>query len=257
VHAYSRTAAAKKSKSAHNVPRWLMCTAGRLDAGIMLIETKSLSKRYPGKHENVVNDVNLTFKPYKTVGIFGDSGCGKSTIGYMLAGILKPTAGEIYFDEKPIKYPFKGIPRRKIQILFQHPEISFNPKFRLVTSLKEPYTFYHMPFSISILCDFLQQFGIYKEHLGRYPSELSGGELQRLALARILLVRPDFIVLDEPTSMLDVISQAQIMNLLKSLQQKQGLSYLFVSHDLSLCKTFCDKIYLLKDGYLTSHSPFF
>jgi ABC-type dipeptide/oligopeptide/nickel transport system ATPase subunit len=223
----------------------------------MLIETRNLTKRYPGRHTNVVTDVNLTFKTAKTLGIFGDSGCGKSTIGYMLAGILKPTSGEIFFDQKSLNYPFKGIPRRKIQILFQHPEISFNPKFRLITSLKEPFTFYHMTFSTRILCDFLQPFGIYEEHLGRYPSELSGGELQRLALARILLVRPEFIVLDEPTSMLDVISQAQIMNLLQELQNKQGLSYLFISHDIQLCKTICDKIYLLKDGCLTSHSPFF
>ncbi len=217
-----------------------------------MIETKELSKRYPGKKENVVSDINLTINPNETTGIFGDSGAGKSTIGYMLAGLLKPTSGEIYYNGKIIKYPFKGIPRQKIQVLFQHPEISFNPKFRLITSLKEPYTFYRMPFSMSILCDFLKQFGIYEEHIRRFPHELSGGELQRMALARILMVRPDFIVLDEPTSALDAISQAQAINLLQEMQRKLKLGFLFISHDYSLCKAFCSKIYLLKDGRLAS-----
>jgi ABC-type dipeptide/oligopeptide/nickel transport system ATPase subunit len=221
----------------------------------MLVEAKGLSKRYPGKKENVVSDVNLTINPRETIGIIGDSGSGKSTIGYMLAGLLKPTSGEIYYNDKAIKYPFKGIPRQKIQVLFQHPEISFNPKFRLITSLKEPFIFYHMPFSMSILCEFLQQFGIYDEHIRRFPQELSGGELQRLALARILLVNPDVIILDEPTSMLDVISQAQILNILKDLQLKRGLGYLFISHDHSLCKIFCDRIYFLKEKGLIEYLP--
>jgi ABC-type dipeptide/oligopeptide/nickel transport system ATPase subunit len=221
----------------------------------MLVETKGLSKRYPGKKENVVSDINLTINPNKTVGIIGDSGSGKSTIGYMLAGLLKPTSGEVYFNDKAIKYPFKGIPRQKIQVLFQHPEVSFNPKFRLITSLKEPFAFYHFPFSICILCDFLQQFGIYDEHIHRFPQELSGGELQRIALARILLVNPDVIILDEPTSMLDVISQAQVLNLLKDIQQKRGLGYLFISHDHNLCKMFCDRIYSLKNGNLIEYLP--
>jgi len=221
----------------------------------MLIETKGLSKRYSGKGDNVVTGINLAIGLNETIGIFGDSGSGKSTIGYMLAGILKPTSGEIYFHDSSIRYPFRETSRQKIQILFQHPEISFNPKFRLVTSLKEPYTFYHMPFSRKRLCDFLQQFGIYEEHIDRFPHELSGGELQRMALARILLIRPDFIILDEPTSMLDVISQAQVINLLKELQAKQGLGFLFISHDYKLCETFCDKIYFLRNGSLTSSSP--
>jgi ABC-type dipeptide/oligopeptide/nickel transport system ATPase subunit len=200
----------------------------------MLIEAKGLSKRYPGKKENVVSDVNLTIDPNETVGIIGDSGSGKSTIGYMLAGLLKTTSGEVYFNDKAIKYPFKGIPRQKIQVLFQHPEVSFNPKFRLITSLKEPFKFYHIPFSVHILDEFLQQFGIYDEHIRRFPQELSGGELQRIALARILLVNPNIIILDEPTSMLDVISQAQILNILKDLQKQRGLGYLFISHDCNL-----------------------
>ena len=218
----------------------------------MMIETQVLSKRYPSGDKNVITDANLVIQPCQTVAVFGDSGSGKSTIGYMLAGILKPTSGKIYFKDKYIKYPFKGITRQKIQILFQHPEVSFNPKFRLIESLKEPYTFYHMPFSMGNLCEFLQQFGIYEEHIHRFPHELSGGELQRMALARILLVQPDFIVLDEPTSMLDVISQAQIIGILKDVQQKHGLSYLFISHDYDLCESFSNRIYFLKDGCLKS-----
>ncbi len=197
---------------------------------------------------------NLIINPNETIGIFGDSGAGKSTIGYMVAGLLKPTSGEIYFKDKVLKYPFKGIPRQKIQVLFQHPEISFNPKFRLITSLKEPYTFCHMPFSKKILCDLLKQFGIYEEHIGRFPNELSGGELQRMALARILMVQPELIVLDEPTSALDAISQAQVINLLQEMQRKLNLGFLFISHDYNLCKVFCNKIYFLENGRLSTDS---
>lgn len=219
----------------------------------MLIETKGISKSYPngnyGKNKKVIiSDVNIEIEKGESVGLFGDSGSGKSTIGQIIVGIVKPTSGEVYLNGQRLKFPLKNQDRRKIQILFQHPETSFNPKLKLIKSLKEVYTFYKIPFSIERLCNHLKQYGIYEDHINRFPSELSGGELQRIALARIMIINPDFIVLDEPTSMLDAISQAQIIHMLREIQKIKGISYLFISHDKLLCDIFSDKIYYIKDG---------
>lgn len=216
----------------------------------MLIEVKNLSKRYTRKGALVVENVSFTIDRGETLAIFGDSGSGKSTIGQILAGIYPASEGEIFLDGERLKYPFRGTPRQKIQILFQHPEVAFNPKMHLVDSLQEVYKFRKLPYSRESLCQYLRRFGIYDEHLDRYPMELSGGELQRLALARVMLMEPDFLVLDEPTSMLDVISQAQMIHLLRDIQQETNLGYLFISHDLLLCKEFCTSIRSLKDGHL-------
>ena len=214
----------------------------------MLIKLEGIRKRYTKKLPFVIENISLEIPRGKTIGIFGESGSGKSTIGHIMAGIIPASAGSIIYDDSELKFPFKGEPRRRIQILFQHPEVSFNPKISLFKSICEPYRFFNLPYSREELNTYLEDFGIYDEHLDRYPSQLSGGELQRLALARLMLVQPKLIILDEPTSMLDVISQAQVIGMLKALQQKQDLSYLFISHDRLLCDTFCDHILSLENG---------
>lgn len=216
----------------------------------MLIEVKNLSKRYTHKGPLVVENISFTIDRGETLAIFGDSGSGKSTIGQILAGIYPASSGEIFLDGEKLKFPFRGVPRQKIQILFQHPEVAFNPKMHLIDSLREVYRFRKLPYSREQLCEYLRRFGIYNEHLDRFPMELSGGELQRLALARVMLMEPDFLVLDEPTSMLDVISQAQMIHLLREIQQETKLGYLFISHDMLLCEEFCTSIRSLKDGCL-------
>ena len=137
-----------------------------------------------------------------------------------------------------------------MQILFQHPEVSFNPRLTLVQNLREPYILRHLPFDRELLCEMLRDFGLYEEHLNRYPRELSGGELQRAALARILVLEPRFIVLDEPTSMLDSISQAQIIGMLRRLQEERSITYFFISHNAALADFFCDEVYCMEDGKL-------
>lgn len=216
----------------------------------MLIKLDNISKRYGRNLPMVVKNISLHIEERETLGIFGDSGSGKSTIGQIMAGILKPTSGEIIFRNQPITQPYKGDVRKSIQILFQHPETSFNPKMKLLDSMKEPYRIFGLPYSREKLCSHLNTYGIYDEHLDRYPSQLSGGELQRLALARIVLANPSLIILDEPTSMLDVISQAQVISLLKWLQEERGISYLFISHDRALCEIFCSRLLHLKNGRL-------
>ena len=162
----------------------------------MLIEVQGLSKRYRPRGPMVVEEVSFTIDRGETLAIFGDSGSGKSTIGQILAGIYPATAGEVWLDGQRLSYPLRGPARRRIQILFQHPEVAFNPKLRLIDSMREPYRLFHLPYTRQGLCDYLERYGIYEEHLDRFPAELSGGELQRLALARAMLMDPSFLVLD-------------------------------------------------------------
>ncbi len=218
----------------------------------MLLTTEKLTKQYKntGGHMALQN-AEISVKPGETVGLFGESGSGKSTLGMMAAGLLKPTSGRILADGKEISMPYKGENRRKIQILFQHPETSFNPALILLRSMTEPYSIYHIPYTYEGLLEYIGHYGLYEEHLHRTPSGLSGGELQRAALARILLFEPELIILDEPTSMLDVITQAQIMKMLREYQEQHGTSYLLISHSRPLCEQFCSRIYRVEEGIVT------
>ena len=219
----------------------------------MRIRTEKLTKIYDsrtGSSEKTIGalDVDITLDKGETIGLFGSSGSGKSTIGQMLSGLLKPTSGKIFYDEKEISYPFRGKERRNIQILFQHPEVSFNPALPLIKSMVEPYRIFNIEYSKEILIESIQRFGLHEEHLLRKPSELSGGELQRAALSRLLTFEPEVMILDEPTSMLDVISQGQIINMLREYQREKGASFVFISHNRTLCEMVCDRIYRVEHG---------
>lgn len=222
----------------------------------MKIRTEKLTKIYDsrtGSSEKTVgaDNVDITLEKGETIGLFGNSGSGKSTLGQMLSGLLKPTSGKIFYDEREISYPFRGTERRNIQILFQHPEISFNPALPLIKSMVEPYRIFGIEFSDEILEKNIERFGLHREHLLRKPSELSGGELQRAALSRILTFEPEVIILDEPTSMLDVISQGQIINMLREYQSEKEASFVFISHNRTLCEMVCDRIYHVDHGSVT------
>lgn len=222
--------------------------------GLPLMEARGVAKifRHSKKQEvHAVREADIVLYEGETVGVLGESGSGKSTLGQILVGLRAPTKGTVLYNGRPVSFPYKGEIRREVQILFQHPEVSFNPRLTLAASLREPYDLYHLPFSREILLRDLNRFGLYDEHLDRLPGTLSGGELQRAALARILTVRPRLIVLDEPTSMLDVISQAQIIEILRQIQKEQRTSYLFITHNLALCKAFSDRICVMKDGVLS------
>ncbi len=218
----------------------------------MLIETKHLTKIYKsskhGKRIYAVKDAFLSLCEGETVGLFGESGSGKTTMGLMLSGLSRPSFGDILYNGQPIAIPYKGAVRQKIQVLFQHPETSFNPALPLQSSMNEPYQILGMDSSKDRLLTHLEQFGLGEEHLRRYPFELSGGELQRAALARILILNPRIIILDEPTSMLDVITQAQIMELLYRYQSTHGTSYLLISHNRAICEKTCSRIYNVNNG---------
>lgn len=197
-----------------------------------------------------VDGASISLQKGKTLGLLGQSGSGKSTLGQMMVGLLRPDSGELFFHGERLSYPIRGQARRKIQILFQHPEVSFNPQLTLRKSLIEPFKLTGKPFDDGAILSVIEPFGLHAEHLSRYPGELSGGELQRAALARVTVLEPEMILLDEPTSMLDVITQAQMINFLRRYQQQHQTAYLFITHSTALAEQFCDEIVNMEDGRL-------
>ena len=219
----------------------------------MLIKADHITKKYKSRTGDkkpfyALKSVSLEIGQGQTIGLLGESGSGKSTLGQIVAGLTHADGGEIYYHDKKVIFPLKGEQRKKIQILFQHPEVSFNPMLPLKKSMEEPYHVCKKECSRQILIEDIEKFGLHEEHLERRPMELSGGELQRAALARILVMEPEIIVLDEPTSMLDVITQAQIIQFLKKYQQQYNTSYLFITHDKILARQICDQIYEIYAG---------
>ena len=213
----------------------------------------SLTKRFRGADKTwftAVDHASLTLQRGRTLGLLGQSGSGKSTLGQMMVGLLRPDSGELFFHGERLSYPIRGQARRKIQILFQHPEVSFNPQLTLRQSLVEPLKLTGRPFNDGAILSVIEPFGLHAEHLARYPGELSGGELQRAALARVTVLEPEMILLDEPTSMLDVITQAQMIDFLRRYQQQHQTAYLFITHSTALAEQFCDEIVKMEDGRL-------
>jgi ABC-type dipeptide/oligopeptide/nickel transport system ATPase subunit len=215
----------------------------------MLISAENISFSYHGGKtaNHVLDGVSLSIGRGETVGLSGPSGCGKSTFGQVLCGLRKPSSGSVVYNGERLSYPLKRQVRREIQVLFQHPENSFNPRIKLYKSLKEIYKLFGLPFSEKNLYEMLAPFGLYEEHMHRFPAQLSGGELQRIALARVLLAKPKLIVLDEPTSMLDSISQAQIINMLMKIQEDKKISYLFITHDKLLCAHMSHRMFTMSN----------
>lgn len=218
-----------------------------------IMEAVSLTKHFRSADKTwftAVDGASISLQKGKTLGLLGQSGSGKSTLGQMMVGLLRPDSGELFFHGERLSYPIRGQARRKIQILFQHPEVSFNPQLTLRQSLVEPFKLMGKPFDDGAILSVIEPFGLHAEHLSRYPGELSGGELQRAALARVTVLEPEMILLDEPTSMLDVITQAQMINFLRRYQQQHQTAYLFITHSTALAGQFCDEIVNMEDGRL-------
>ena len=218
-----------------------------------IMKAVSLTKHFRSADKTwftAVDGASISLQKGKTLGLLGQSGSGKSTLGQMMVGLLKPDSGELFFHGERLSYPIRGQARRRIQILFQHPEVSFNPQLTLRQSLVEPFKLMGKPFDDGAILSVIEPFGLHAEHLARYPGELSGGELQRAALARVTVLEPEMILLDEPTSMLDVITQAQMIDFLRRYQQQYQTAYLFITHSTALAEQFCDEIVKMEDGHL-------
>lgn len=233
-----------------------------------ILEVQNLKKYFPvkgggllgGKVTNYVRAVdNISFRVYKgeSFGIVGESGCGKSTMGRMLLRLLQPTEGKVFFEGKDLasisEKEMREL-RKDIQIVFQDPFASLNPRMKIREIIEEPIINFNLAKSKEQtrqnVIQILEQVGITKEQMERYPHEFSGGQRQRIGIARALASKPKLIIADEPVSALDVSIQSQVLNLLKNLQKKYGFTYIFISHDLSVVKHFCDRIGVMYLGKL-------
>ena len=224
-----------------------------------ILEVRHLKKYFKTAHGvlHAVDDVNFTVKRGETLGLVGESGCGKSTIGRLILGLHQATSGEILFEGKDIcKMNKSGLHdlRKDMQIIFQDPYSSLNPRMSISEIIGEPLLIHKRVANRAELDkrvrELMDTVGLASRLENAYPHELDGGRRQRVGIARALSLRPKFIVCDEPVSSLDVSIQAQVLNLLKELQAEYGLTYLFITHDLSVVKYFSDKIAVMYLGQL-------
>jgi ABC-type glutathione transport system ATPase component len=211
-----------------------------------------------------VNGVSLDIYAGETLGLVGESGCGKSTLGRMVLRLVEPTSGSVHFDGRDVlnasSVPLRRL-RRDMQIIFQDPFASLNPRMRIEEIITEPLVIHSengRPARTALrklALEMLDAVGLEKEALRRYPHEFSGGQRQRIGIARALALHPKFIVCDEPVSALDVSVGAQIVNLLKRLQQEFGLTYLFISHSMPVVRYLSDRIAVMHRGEIVETGP--
>lgn len=223
--------------------------------GKVLLEAKHLVKEFPvgGTRKapqvvHAVSDVNLTIYKGETLALVGESGCGKSTLGRVLIRLLDATSGEICFDGEEIckmNDAAFASRRRQMQIIFQDPYASLNPRMSVKEIIAEPLTTYGLKDKAELdkkVRELMNEVGIPEEFINRYPHQFSGGQRQRIGIARAIALNPKLIICDEPVSALDVSIQSQVLNLLKDLQEQYQLTYLFISHDLSVVKFIADRV---------------
>jgi oligopeptide/dipeptide ABC transporter ATP-binding protein len=231
----------------------------------MIVSLRKVKKYFPvraGVFLQVVGwvraleELDLDINDNETVGVVGESGCGKTTLGRIVARILQPTSGKIEFQgvdvTKKAPKDIERLFRRSVQMVFQDPFNSLDPRMTIVDVVKEPLEAHRMFVSKKemedYVTDLLVRVGLHREHLSRYPHEFSGGQRQRIAIARAIALKPKLIVCDEPTSALDVSVQSQIVNLLQELREEYRMSYLFISHNLDLVYHMSDRLIVMYLG---------
>ena len=229
-----------------------------------LLEVKGLKKYFstPRGMLHAVDDVSFTINKGQTLGVVGESGCGKSTTGRAILRLLEPTGGEVLFEGEDLAKLSKEEMRKKrkdLQIIFQDPFSSLNPRKTISQTIAEPLLLNKMVTDKKQLqkkvLELMETVGLAERLYNTYPHELDGGRRQRIGIARALSVNPKFIVCDEPVSALDVSIQAQILNLMEDLQEQMGLTYMFITHDLSVVNHFSDDIAVMYLGKLIEKAP--
>ncbi len=248
-----------------------------------LLRVKNLVKRFPVKgglfareleHVHAVDGVSFEIQPGETLGLVGESGCGKSTTGRCILRLIAPTSGELWFEGKDVTHASKSELRaltRNMQIIFQDPYASLNPRMTVGAIVAEALIIHGLAKNVGERDDrvmqLLQTVGLHPDHVRRFPHEFSGGQRQRIGMARALAVNPKLIICDEPVSALDVSIQAQVINLLEDLQAQLGLTYLFIAHDLSVVEHISQRVAVMylgriveiassRDLYTTPRHPY-
>ena len=229
-----------------------------------LLEVRDLKKYFktPSGYLHAVDKVSFSLETGKTLGVVGESGCGKSTLGRTILHLTEPTDGQIIFDGQDISTVsnrrFKEL-RREMQIVFQDPYSSLDPRSSVSQTIEEPLVIYHKEMDkeqrAKRVRELMDTVGLAQRLAGSYPHELDGGRRQRIGIARALALQPRFIVCDEPVSALDVSIQAQILNLMQDLQQEFGLTYMFITHDLSVVRHISDEICVMYLGQVVEKCP--
>ncbi|KYG63698.1 peptide ABC transporter ATP-binding protein [Bdellovibrio bacteriovorus] len=235
----------------------------------IILEAKNIKKHFPIRKGllmrevgsvKAVDDVSLTVRKGETLGLVGESGCGKSTLGRTLIRLYEPTGGEITFDGQDFLNMKSGDLRKKrknMQMIFQDPYASLDPRMTVGQIIRQPMDIHNSGTSEernARVLELIELVGLRKAHVNRYPHEFSGGQRQRISIARAIALNPELIICDEPVSALDVSIQAQILNLLKDLQTKLGLTYIFISHDLSVIEHTCDRIAVMYLGKIVENA---
>ncbi|HHW27536.1 MAG TPA: ABC transporter ATP-binding protein [Firmicutes bacterium] len=229
-----------------------------------LVRTQNLKKYFPTARGllHAVDDINISIMRGETLGVVGESGCGKSTLGRLLLRLIEPTSGEVFFDgENILDYGKKSMTemRKRMQIIFQDPYASLNPRMTVSEIIAEPIKVSGMLKNkddiIERVFELMGVVGLAERFVNTYPHELDGGRRQRIGIARALALNPDFIVCDEPVSALDVSIQAQILNLMMDLQDERNLTYMFITHNLSVVKHISDNIAVMYLGKCVEYAP--
>ena len=230
----------------------------------VLLDVKGLKKYFPTKRGmlHAVDDVSFTIEKGKTLGVVGESGCGKSTTGRAILRLHEPTGGQVLFEGQDVaKLNAAELrhKRKEMQIIFQDPFSSLNPRKTVSQTIEEPLKLHGIitdkQARLEKVLETMETVGLAERYVNTYPHELDGGRRQRIGIARALALDPKFIVCDEPVSALDVSIQAQILNLMNEIQEKRGLTYMFITHDLSVVNHFSDDIAVMYLGKLIEKAP--
>lgn len=240
----------------------------------VLLTLKNLQTYFPVKSDKLfdkekkyvkaVNNINLTVYKGETLGLVGESGCGKTTLGKTILQLIKPTGGEMIYefedgpkDLRSLSKEEMEIARKKMQIVFQDPQSSLNPAFTIYQSLSDPLKKFGVKNKEErrkIIGDLLEAVNMRREYMDRYPHEFSGGQRQRIGIARALSINPELVICDEAVSALDVSIQAQVLNLLRDLQKERNLTYIFITHNLSVVEYISDRIAVMYLGRIVELS---
>ncbi len=232
--------------------------------GQILLEVRNLKKYFQvaAGTLHAVDDVSFTLEAGHTLGVVGESGCGKTTMGRAILRLIEPTGGEMFFDGKDLRKLNAAEMRhmrREMQIIFQDPYSSLNPRKTIAETIEEPILLANLvPDSdrrFMRVLDLMDTVGLAHRLINTYPHELDGGRRQRIGIARALAMNPKFIVCDEPVSALDVSIQAQILNLMKTIQRDMGITYMFITHDLAVVNHFSDDIAVMYLGRVVEKAP--